>query len=237
MVGHILKLAGHTVGMATSEGVFVDGKLAVYGDMTGPEASDLVLRDPMVDAAVLETAHAGIARSGLGLRRCSVGAVINLAPQGQESLDEFAQILRVVAEVAQDSCVLNADDERVAALAEYSPGRTIWVTQDLGNERVRRHIRRGGRAVALEPGLNGRLLVLYQGEEQISLLWARQIPATQGGKAEHNIQNAMFAAAIAAGLGVDPETIRQGLRTFEMTYVQTAAERLRASQPQRRAVG
>lgn len=240
MVGHILKLAGRTPGTATSDGVWIDGKLAACGDMTGPEASDLVLRDPSVDTAVLETAPSGLALSGLGWWRCNVGAVLNLIPLGKEnaqSLDHLAQTLRVVAEVAQDYCVLNADDERVAALAEHSPGKPIWVTQDLGNERVRRHIRRGGRAVALEPGLNGRLLVLYEGEEQISLLWAHQIPATQGGKTEHNIQNAMFAAAIAAGLGVDAGTIRLGLRTFEMPFAQTAAERLRAAQPQRRAVG
>jgi hypothetical protein len=240
MVGHILKIAGHTVGLATSEGVFVDGKLAVCGDMTGPEASDLVLRDPLVDAAVLETAHGGIARSGLGWRRCNVGAVLNLAPLGMdaaESLDELAQALRVVAEVAQDFCVLNADDERVAALAEHSPGKTIWVTRNLANERVRRHIRRGGGAVALEPGLNGRLLVQYQGEEQISLVWARQISFTPGGQAEHNIHNAMFAAAIASGLGVNAETIRQGLRTFEMPFAQPAADRRRATLPQRWAVG
>lgn len=240
MVGHILKLAGRTPGMATSDGIWIGGKLAVCGDMTSPEASDHVLRDPSVDAAVLETAPSGIARAGLGWWRCNVGAVLNLAPAGREgtqSLDVLAQTLRVVAEVAQDFCVLDADDERVAAMAEDSPGKPIWVTRDLDNERVRRHIRKGGRAVALEPGLNGRRLVLYEGEEQISLLWARQIPATQGGKADHNIQNAMFAAAIAAGLGVDAGMIRQGLRIFEMPFAQPAAERLRDSQPQRWAVG
>ncbi len=238
-VAHILKLAGRTAGLATSEGVWIDGGLSVCGDMTGPDASDLVLRDPSVDAAVLETSPGGIARSGLGWRRCNVGAILNLDPLGKEDaeLDVLAQTLRVVAEVAQDFCVLDADDDRVAAMAEHSPGKPIWVTRDLGNERVRRHIRKGGRAVALETGLNGRLLVLYQGEEQIALLWARQIPVTPGGNAEHNIQNAMFAAAIAAGMGVDAGTIRQGLRTFEMPFARPAAERLRETLLQRRAVG
>ncbi|MFY9823644.1 MAG: Mur ligase family protein [Thermoanaerobaculia bacterium] len=241
MVGHILGLAGHTVGMATSEGVYVDGSLIVGGDMTGPEASELVLRNPSVDAAVLETAHGGIARSGLGWRQCNVGAVLNVVasdPWRQvetQSLDPLAQVTRVVVEVAKDYCVLNADDPRVAAMAEHSPGEPLWVTQDPRNELVRRHIRGGGRAVALEPRLNGRLLVLYEGEKQVSLLWARQIPATEGGKVTHNIQNAMFAAAIAFGLGVDAELIRKGLRTFE-TKPHTA-ERLSNVLPQRRAVG
>src|SRR4029079_12294455 len=95
----------------------------------------------------------------------------------------------------------NADDERVAAMAGHSPGQPIWVTMDAGNEKVRAHVRDSGRAVTLEPGLTGRLPVLYQGEEPVPLLWARQIPATLEGMAQHNIQNALFAAAIATRLG------------------------------------
>ncbi len=225
MVGHVLKIAGYHVGMATTDGVYIDGVLTVRGDMTGPWSSQLVLRDPSVDAAVLETARGGIVRSGLGWRKCNVGAVLNVASDhlglgGIRSLDELAEVKRVVVEVAQDFCVLNADDERVAAMAEHSPGKPIFVTMDCQNERVRKHIRERGRAVSLEAGLNGRLLVLYQGEEQIPLLWARQIPATMEGKAFHNIQNAMFAAAIASGLGVDVEDIRQGLRTFSNDFFQ-----------------
>jgi len=41
------------VGMTTSDGVYIDGELTVAGDMTGPWASHLVLRDPSVTAAVL----------------------------------------------------------------------------------------------------------------------------------------------------------------------------------------
>jgi cyanophycin synthetase len=225
MVGHILKLAGYHVGMATTDGVYIDGVLTVRGDMTGPWSSQLVLRDPTVDAAVLETARGGIVRSGLGWRQCNVGAVLNVASDhlglgGIQSLDELAHVKRIVVEVAQDFCVLNADDERVAAMAEHSPGEPIYVTMDCNNERVRKHVRERGRALSLETGLNGRMLVLYQGEEQIPLLWARQIPSTLEGKALHNVQNAMFAAAIATGLGVEYEDIRQGLRTFSSDFFQ-----------------
>ena len=225
MVGHILKLSGHKVGMATTDGVYIDGVLTVRGDMTGPWSSQLVLRDPSIDAAVLETARGGIVRSGLGWRKCNVGAVLNVASDhlglgGVEDLDDLARVKRIVVEVAQDYCVLNADDERVARMAEASPGEPIYVTMDPQSERVRDHIRAGGRAVALEPGLNGRMLVLYQGERQLPLLWARQVPATIEGRAEHNIQNAMFAAAIAHGMGIEVENIRQGLRTFSNDFFQ-----------------
>ncbi len=226
MVGHILKLSGYTVGMATSDGVYIDGELTVGGDMTGPWASHLVLRDPSVDAAVLETARGGLVRAGLGWRKCKVGAVLNVAADhlgmgGINDLDELAEVKQVVVEVTQEWCVLNADDERVVRMAEHSPGKPIYVTLQRANELVRRHIRGKGRAVALEEGLNGRMIVLYEGEEQIPLLWARQIPATIEGHALHNIQNAMFATAIAHAMGISLENIRQGLRTFTTDFFQT----------------
>jgi cyanophycin synthetase len=227
MVGHILKLSGYTVGMATSDGVYIDGVLTVKGDMTGPWASHLVLRDPTVDAAVLETARGGIVRSGLGWRKCSVGAVLNVASDhlgmgGVESLDDLARVKQVIVEVARDCCVLNADDPRVARMARHSPARPLYVTMDPRNERVVAHVRNDrGSAVSLEEGLSGRMIVLYQGGEQVPLLLARQIPATVEGYAFHNIQNAMFAAAIAYGMGIGLENIRQGLRTFTADFFQT----------------
>jgi cyanophycin synthetase len=225
MVGHILKLSGFKVGMATTDGVYIDGARTVRGDMTGPWSSQLVLRDPSIDAAVLESARGGILRSGLGFRKCSVGAVLNVAADhlglgGINTVEELAQVKQIIAEVAQDYCVLNADDERVARMASVSPAEPIYVTMDPKNELVRDHVRNKGKAVALEEGLNGRMLVLYQGERQIPLLWARQIPATIEGRALHNIQNAMFAAAVAHGMGVGVENIRQGLRTFSNDFFQ-----------------
>ncbi|HEY0558479.1 MAG TPA: cyanophycin synthetase [Thermoanaerobaculia bacterium] len=225
MVGHILKLAGHRVGMATTDGVYIDGARTVRGDMTGPWASQLVLRDPSVDAAVLESARGGIVRSGLGWRKCNVAAITNVAADhlglgGIEDLEDLAKVKQILAEVAQDYCVLNADDERVARMAEASPAEPIYVTLDPRNELVREHVRAKGKAVVLENGLNGRMIALYQGERQIPLLWARQIPATIEGRALHNVQNAMFAAAVAHGMGVGVDAIRQGLRTFSPDFFQ-----------------
>jgi cyanophycin synthetase len=226
MVGHILKLSGCCVGMTTSDGVYIDGNLTVKGDMTGPWASHLVLRDPSVDAAVLETARGGIVRAGLGWRRCKVGAVLNVASDhlgmgGIDDMDELARIKQVIVEVAQKYVVLNADDPRVSAMAAHTRAKPVYVTMQRENELVRRHIRDRGRAVALEEGINGRMIVLYEGEENIPLLWARQIPATIDGHAIHNVQNAMFAAAIAHAMEISLENIRQGLRTFTTDFFQT----------------
>ena len=60
MLSHILKTAGHKVGTTSTDGVYIDGHLSVKGDMTGPASAHIVLRDPTVDIAVMETARGGI---------------------------------------------------------------------------------------------------------------------------------------------------------------------------------
>jgi cyanophycin synthetase len=49
-------------------------------------------------------------------------------------------------------------------------------------------------------------------------MWTHAIPSTLDGRARHNVQNAMFAAAIAYAMGVKVEDIRQGLSTFDTTF-------------------
>ena len=78
MLAHVLKMAGHVVGQTGTDAVYIDGNVTVKGDLTGPKAASMVLRDPTVDMAVLETARGGIVRAGLGYRYCDVGAVLNV---------------------------------------------------------------------------------------------------------------------------------------------------------------
>jgi cyanophycin synthetase len=85
---------------------------------------------------------------------------------------------------------------------------------------VREHVRSGGRACALEAGVNGSMITLYDKGSHIPLLWTHLIPATLEGRALHNVQNAMFAASTAFALGIKLDAIRQGLRTFDTTFFQ-----------------
>ena len=85
---------------------------------------------------------------------------------------------------------------------------------------VKEHIRAGGRAVVLEKGMNGDLITIYDNETHIPVLWSHLIPATMEGKAMHNVQNAMFATAMAFSFKVDLDNIRHGLRTFDTSFFQ-----------------
>jgi cyanophycin synthetase len=127
----------------------------------------------------------------------------------------------VVIEVATDCAVLNADDPLALKMSGYTEAKNIcYVTMNPQHTLVREHIRAGGRACALEAGVNGQMITLYDRGSHIPLLWTHLIPATLEGRATHNVQNAMFAAAMAFSLGIKLDAIRQGLRTFDTTFFQ-----------------
>src|SRR6187402_2301402 len=226
MLAHILKMAGYTPGLTTTDGVYIDGQRTVAGDMTGPVSARMVLADPHIDAAVLETARGGLLRAGMGVRHVNVGAVLNvqsdhLGLKGIDTLEQLAEVKRVVVEVAQDCAVLNADDPNVLKMSGYTDAKVIcYVTMNPSHGLVREHIRAGGRACALEAGVNGQMITLYDKGSHIPLLWTHLVPATLEGRALHNVQNAMFAAAMAFSLGIKLDAIRQGLRTFDTTFFQ-----------------
>jgi cyanophycin synthetase len=226
MLAHLTKMGGYTPGLTTTDGVYIDGQRTVPGDMTGPMSARMVLADPQIDIAILETARGGLLRAGMGVREINVGAVLNvqsdhLGLKGIDTLDQLAELKRIVVEVATDCAVLNADDPLVLKMSGYTEAKNIcYVTMNPQHALVREHIRAGGRACALEAGVNGQMITLYDRGGHIPLLWTHLIPATLEGRAIHNVQNAMFAAAMAFSLGLKLDAIRQGLRTFDSTFFQ-----------------
>ncbi len=226
MLAHITKMGGYTPGLTTTDGVYIDGQRTVEGDMTGPVSARMVLSDPQIDIAVLETARGGLLRAGMGVPKVNVGAVLNvqsdhLGLKGIDTLEQLAELKRIVVEVAQDCAVLNADDPLVLKMSGYTDAKILcYVTMNPQHGLVREHIRAGGRACALEAGVNGQMITLYDKGSHIPLLWTHLIPATLEGRALHNVQNAMVAAAMAFSLGIKLDAIRQGLRTFDTTFFQ-----------------
>ena len=226
MLAHIHKLAGHHVGLTTTDGVYIDGQRTVGGDMTGPVSTRMVLSDPFVDVAVLEVARGGLLRAGMGVRHVDVGAVLNvksdhLGLRGINTLEGLAKVKRIVVEVARDTAVLNADDPLCLRMASHTEAKHVcYVTMDPRHELVREHIRAGGRGMVLEEGMTGQMITLYDHGAHIPLLPAHLIPATLEARAMHQVQNAMFAAAMAFSMGLKLENIRHGLQTFDTTFFQ-----------------
>ena len=119
--------AAITPGLTTTDGVYIDGQRTVQGDMTGPVSARMVLADPQIDIAVLETARGGLLRAGMGVNEVNVGAVLNvqadhLGLKGIDTLEQLGELKRIVVEVATDCAVLNADDPLVLKMAALHRG-------------------------------------------------------------------------------------------------------------------
>ncbi len=163
MVSHILKLMGRRVGMTSTDGIVVDGRLIRKGDMSGPRSAQMVLQNPTVDTAVFEVARGGILREGLGYDRNDVAVVTNVTGDhlglgGITSLGQLANVKGVVVEAVPRSgtAVLNADDHLVYRLGRHCAGRVVLFSMatakgEDGFDRDRRSHRTRRRGV-LPPG-------------------------------------------------------------------------------------
>ena len=230
MVAHMLTLHGKIVGLTTTDGIYINGELYKAGDTTGPWSARMVLRNPTVSAAVLETARGGILREGLGFERCDVGAVLNvkadhLGLRGVNTVEDLARVKKLIVEVVRRDgySVLNADDPHTYAMRDDAEGKIIYFSasgSDGGAARLRSHIAEGGCAVVAQPGVKGEMIAIYDGDQYIPLMWAHEIPATLEGHARFNIYNAMAAAAIGYALRVSVETIRHALGSFVTSFFQ-----------------
>jgi len=188
----------------------------------------MVLKNPTIDYAVLETARGGILRSGLGFDRCNIGVVTNvtsdhLGLRGVDTLGELARVKEVVpASVLRDGAsVLNADNEWTVQMTRLARGEIIFFSMDEENPVIRDHIRERGRAVVLRQTRQGEMITIYESRRETSLVLASQIPATFEGRARVNIENAMAAASAALADDVPLDYIRQALRTFTSSFFQT----------------
>jgi cyanophycin synthetase len=174
----------------------------------------------------METARGGMLRSGLGFQECNVTACLNvsgdhLGLRGIDTIEQLAEVKRIPVEIAKDAAVLNADDPLCLQMADHTDAERIsYVTMNPAHPLVKQHIRAGGQAFVLEQGMNGHMITIYDNETHTPLVWTHLIPATIEGRALHNVQNAMFAAALAYNMNVSLEDIRQGLRTFDSTFFQ-----------------
>ena len=177
--------------------------------MTGPTAASMVLRDPTVDMAVHRDRprRHRPRRPRLPLLRRRRGAQRHLRPPRPRRRRHGRGTGRGEAAGGRGGEGHRRPERRQRAHPEDgrlhrrpSTSATSPATPD--HPLVREHIRLGQRAVVLEQGLNGDQIVIYDHGNQIPLIWTHLIPATLEGKALHNVENAMFTAAMAYALGL-----------------------------------
>ncbi len=224
LIAHIMKSYGYHVGFTTTEGIYIGNSMIQPGDNTGPVSAQLVLKDPTVDIAVLETARGGIVRAGLGFDRCDIGICMNvtvdhLGLKDIETIEDMAQVKSVVPRsVARNGyAVLNADDELVFNMRHNTDGRVALFSMEEDNPHIVEHTEAGGMACVYENGY----VTLFKGKWKVRVEKVINIPLTYDGRAAFMIQNVLAATLAAFLQNVSIEDIRVGLTTFVPSVAQT----------------
>ncbi len=224
LIAHIFRQTQQVVGYTTTDGTYIGDYLVEPGDNTGPQSAQLILQDPTVEVAILESARGGILRSGLAFSACDVGVVLNVAADHLglgdiNTIDDMARVKSVVAESAMPNgyAVLNADDDLVSAMADHVSAQIAYFSMNPDSPLIRFHTQRGGLAAVYE---NGYLSIL-KGDWTLRIEQAVNVPLTLGGRAPFMIANALAASLAAFAQGVRIEDIRAALVTFQASTKQT----------------
>ena len=224
LIAHIAKMKGHRVGYTTSDGVYIQNRLLMTGDCTGPASAEFVLKDPTVNFAVLECARGGLLRAGLGFKRCDVGIVTNVAAdhlglKGIHTVEQLARVKGVIPEtVLPDGyAILNADDDLVYDMRRNIESNLALFSMDENNPRIQALQRMGGITAVYENGF----VTLCKGTWKMRLMKAENIPLTYGGKAKFMIQNVLPAIIAAHVQGISIEDTKAALETFIPSASQT----------------
>jgi hypothetical protein len=201
----------------------IDERVLEEGDWTGPGAARTSCATPSVDLAVLEVARGGILRRGLAVDRCDAAVVTNVSADhlGEYGVHDLATMARVKAVVGsvvapRGRVVLGADSQPLVELVapataspRRSPGSPSPPTTRSCSPTAPPAARPGSlapRATSPAPAARTRPA------RPIS-----ELPFCFGGAADHNVANALAAAALASALGLPDAAIVAGLRSFAPT--------------------
>jgi len=224
LIAHLAKQNGYKVGYTTSDGVYIQNRLLMKGDCTGPNSAEFVLKDPTINFAVLECARGGILRSGLGFHNCDIGIVTNVSEdhlglKGIHTIQQLAEVKGIIPEsvVPNGYAILNADDDLVYKMRKKAISNIALFSMDENSTRIKAMQKKNGLSAIYENGY----ITICKGEWKLRIMKAVNIPLTFGGKAEFMIQNILPAVLAAYLRGVTIEDIKIGLQSFNPSPAQT----------------
>ncbi|MGQ3003938.1 MAG: cyanophycin synthetase [Hydrogenophaga sp.] len=216
LVGWLLHLSGHQVGLACQDGLFLGNRKVDARPSAHWEAGQRLLMNREIDAVVLENGPAVILDDGLAYDRCTVGVVTDLDDfQGLErhdvrSTDQLYRVMRTQVDVVLPDgvAVLNADDARVLEMVELCDGDVILYGMDAASPALQKHREAGSRTVSVFEGQ----LVLAEGVRKAHRV-RLDAPVVQGLLQSLGAHTLMAVAAAAWALAVSPELMAAGIET------------------------
>jgi cyanophycin synthetase len=219
LIAHLFRVSENVVGFTTTDGTYLGNRLVIEGDMTGPFSANIILSNPTVDIAVLETARGGILRAGLGFDEADVGVVLNvtadhLGLRGINTVEQLADVKSVIPAVVkrEGHAILNADDPLVYAMRDKTPGDVVLFSTKPEGESPEfdLHLSRNGIGARIEK----ETFVIRRGKLRIPIATVHDVPLMMGGAARFQRENILAAILSAYVLGMRYDDIRAGLLSF-----------------------
>jgi cyanophycin synthetase len=222
IIGHVLQEMNWCVGMTTTDGIFIGGESVSRGDTTGPHSARVVLSDPTVEVAVLETARGGIIRRGLGYDWSDISIITNIREDhiGQDGIHDIEDLVHIKSLIAErvregGTLILNADDEQCVRLIEKTGVRRvnkqfIYFSLDGNNMLIRKYLDIGGAAFFVRDGW----IIEAVGQDEHRVVEVSAVPITMSGTANFQVANVTAAIAACRAYGVTRENIAAALKNF-----------------------
>ena len=226
LVAWLLHLGGRRVGLACKDGLYFSRRRVETMPSIHWDASQRVLMNRSVDAAVFETNAQQILREGLAYDRCHVGVVTDaggvdqLAEYYINDPEQMYNILRTQVDVVlrDGAAVLNAADPLVAKMADLCDGQVIFYSADPRAEVLAHHQSQGGRVVFVRD----ERVTFATGTTEVPLVGLKALPLDRSGEEGCDIECVLAAAATAWALGVPADLIQTGLETLEVSPADTS---------------
>ncbi len=219
LISYVLKLMGNTVGMTSTEGIYIGDECIDIGDDTGYDSAKAVLLNKDIDVAVLETARGGMIKKGLAYDLADVGIITNITEDHLGlnevcTMEDLSFVKSLVLEAVKPNgySVINADDEWSRKLIDRAKGEIIYFSKDKNNPLIKKNIEEGKKAVFID----GDMLCVINNNRKYNVIKINDIPLTLNGKLLFNIENALAACAALVGLGIDYCMIARGFNKFKL---------------------
>ena len=226
LISHVLAANGHTVGMTTTDGVYMmRSRYDDTRDVTSLKSVHRVLEDATVTMAVLEIADADIASQGFAYDCSDIAVFTNFTNIESNHtggdvippIENVPPIQSMVAERVREGGVLivNADSEWLARLVE-SPSvrrlakRIVFFSLDRHHTLLRKHAAQAETVYFMSHGW------IYEGTGSAirQVVHVSDLPVTFNGAAEFQVANAMAALAACRAAGLPAIQVVRALQTF-----------------------
>jgi len=222
MLARIATEAGYRVGMACTDGIYLNSHLVDSGDFGGRDGHHRVLESREINFGVLETARGAVLHSGFSFDHSDVAVCTNVTPEhlgeyGIHTTEQMSDIKRLILSRARTAAVLNFDDLLSRGMAgNLSVPRICWTSGLQNPGDIFAAGQRADRILFIDQQQGAEWIMCWNKGKTEALTSVESIPATFNGTAKHNLSNAMQAIAAALELGIAWAVIKAAMTDFHM---------------------